>query len=191
MNVYREIEKGFNEYDNWRYLKSVEAISTSVYNELINSQILIGKKLTVLLGNYCLLSFPQLTIMEYLNTDFPKAEVAIVSQEAHHPPCCRSCCGAGKFDWVSSITGPSPPKSRFEFVRDKRIVLIHRKNNGEFSNGHMWAPTEVNEGERICDDCLGTGICLSECDYIDYDSPSKDSLVPCDIRYFINPNQRR
>ena len=191
MNEYALIEKGFKDYNNWRYLKYVKPsyANTHVYN--IKNQCVVDSQLNdnylmILLGNYYLIELP-MTIVEYLNKDFPKIEPMLVNHNL--PSYCYKCCGAGKFDWVSDITGPSYFHSRYEFVRDKCVVLLYRKSNGKFSKSNMWAPTEVNVGERICDSCLGTGINLDIDNlYPEKQQPQhtlKSRLVEYDIRHFI------
>jgi len=191
MNTYKKVEKGFKEYDNWRYLSIKPELRTKEFRESgLKGHVLTDEKLVVLLGNYFYVGIPKMTISKFLNTDF--SDELMITPEGPYPSYCKSCCGAGKFDWVTDITKPNPFTSRFEFIRDKSIVLLHRKKNGQFLNDALWAPTEVNEGERICDDCLGTGITLAKHTmgnmdrYGDCDAhPSRYSLVPCDIRYFL------
>lgn len=189
MNEYEKIEKGFKDYDNWRYLRYVKPLHANAYVYLENKYVanteLDDSYLMVLLGNYYLIEIP-MTIVEYLSKDFPKNEPMLVNHNL--PSYCHECCGAGKFDWVSDITGPSYFHSRYEFVRDKRMVLLYRKSNGEFSKTNMWAPTKINAGERICDSCLGTGINLDVDNlYPEAQQPRtlRSRLIECDIRHFI------
>jgi len=187
MDDYWKISKGFKDYDNWRYLKYVKPLYMNIsVDEQVNHQI-IDKYLMVLLGNYYLIKFPTMSIIEYLNVDFPRG-VGLIDNRNIPPTYCQKCCGAGKFDWVSDITGPCHIYSKYEFVKDKHVVLLYRKSNGEFSKSNIWAPTEVDIGERICDDCLGTGIDLINTNPYFHEQPLKDlrsRLVLCDIRHFI------
>lgn len=188
MNTYKLIEQGFKEYENWRYLKNVRAVFTTITENRAVRHERTKRKMYALLGNYYAVTFPELTILEFLSTSFPKVKV-MVGKDFPHPTFCKGCYGAGKFDWISNITGPSYVSSKFEFIRDKRVVLLYRKPNGDLETNHIWAPTEVGLDERICDSCLGTGINLKYNDYLS-DYSIKDlryNLIACDIRYFITP----
>jgi len=186
MNVYEEVQKGLTEYDNWRYLKNVKATYTNSFEGLASRHKLNDNSLFVLLGNYYTGRFPKLNIIEFLNMNPSPSSGMILGKSTGDEyifPYCTSCCGAGKFDWVSRATCGSPFFSRYEFKRDKSVVLLYHEPDGGFSEDIMWAPTEIQSGEYICDDCLGTGVDLSgrynECD------ASKKNLVLVDIRHFI------
>ena len=174
MNMYTHIEKGFTDYDNWRYMENDRTDYTGGQID--------ERRLLVLLGNYYLVSFPYITILKYINLAEERKGV-VMAAEGRYPEYCKRCYGAGKFDWVSNITGPNHLQSRYEFIRDKSVVLLYHKPNGEISKNHVWAPTEVCEGEHICDYCLGTGIDLGAryC----FQSELKKSLVLYDIRYLL------
>ena len=185
MNIHKKIEDEFREYDNWRYLKNIKDLYTNTFGGMIDRHKLLNKRLTVLLGTYYTITFPDLDIIEFLSTDFPKGRL-IVSESIIELSYCKKCCGAGKFDWVSDVTGPSHSHSRYEFIRDKRVVLLYHKPNGDLETNKIWAPTEVHTGERICDDCLGTGVNLEWQGFTTCgDMTLRKSLVPCDIRHFL------
>jgi len=190
MNPYEAVKDGFTEYDNWRYLKNEQVKSMEELYDITTidyeaSMLKIEyKNLTALLGNYYMVLFPNMNIIEYINFDTDDRRGIISStQDNPYPEYCRKCFGAGKFDWVSNITGSNRFNSRFEFKRDESVVLLYHKDNGEISKNHIWAPTEVYEGERICDDCLGTGINF-ESGY-PFLLDMKKSLVLYDIRHLL------
>jgi len=191
MNKYETFEKGFTEYDNWRYLKNEQVKSMKeLYDVTIHHEPAMlkieYKNLTALLGSYYMISFPNMSIIKYINPNADRRGVVVTTQNNPYPEYCRKCLGAGKFDWVSNITGPSHFNSRFEFKRDESVVLLYHKPNGKISENHIWAPTEVYEGERMCDECLGTGINF-EVNNSNYQFPLelKKSLVLYDIRYLL------
>lgn len=185
MNVHKKIKDGFREYDNWRYLENVKGVYTDTLGGMINRHKLLDRRLMALLGTYYAVTFPNLDIMEFLNTNFPKGRL-MMEDGINEPSYCKRCCGAGKFDWVSDITGPSHLHSRYEFIRDKRVVLLYLKSNGDLSTNKIWAPTEVHTGERICDGCLGTGINLEWQGFMSYrDMNLRKSLTLYDIRHFL------
>lgn len=74
---------------------------------------------------------------------------------------CKSCNGAGKFDWIGRITGPpSFEKIRHIYVRDKSKIL--KFHNTHSLKDHIFAPTKVFKGERICKDCMGSGMNIAK-----------------------------
>lgn len=185
MNVHKQVEKGFTEYDNWRYLKNERRTPPMSYT---GGQIDLykdgEKRLVALLGNYYNVSFPNMTILKYINLDNEwRKGIVVLAAAGRYPEYCKRCYGAGKFDWISNATGPNHFESRYEFVRDKSVVLLYHKPNGEISKNHVWAPTEVYEGERECDYCLGTGIDF-DVSY-QFESPLKKSLILYDIRHLL------
>jgi len=184
MNVYKEIEEGFTAYDNWRYLKSIPGVYDHLYNYhgSYDSVLESARRVVSLLGNYFLINFPNITIIEYLNNN-NSILGEVINEEQLYPASCKKCYGAGKFDWISNIVGQTPSKSKYEFIRNKRVVLLYRKDNGIFLDNFMFAPTEINDSERICEDCLGTGICFEDIN-IDGYPILKNNLIPYDIRYF-------
>jgi hypothetical protein len=186
MNPYKAIEKGFTEYDNWRYLRNEKVKSMKELDDITKPTMLKIEytNLTALLGNYYTISFPNMNIIKYINSNLNRKGIALSTQDSYHPEYCRKCLGAGKFDWISSITGPNHFNSRYEFKRDKREVLLYHKPNGKISKNHIWAFTEVYDGERICDECLGTGINLQISRY-QFPLELRKSLVSYDIRYLL------
>ncbi len=183
MNIHKCVEKGFVEYDNWRYLKNERLISPRDYTGgQIDMYKMTGKRILVLLGSYYLVSFSNMHILEYINSDSELRGISLI-EKGRLPEYCKRCCGAGKFDWISNITGPNYFHSRYEFIRDKRVVLLYHKPNGKLSKNHVWAPTEVYEGELICDACLGTGIDFDNSYRVQ--SELKKGLVLYDIRYLL------
>ncbi len=77
--------------------------------------------------------------------------------DVSHLAYCERCNGAGKADWISSITGPQPfEKARHKYIRDKSKIL--KFQHDDFLRNCIFAPTKVFKGERICKDCKGSGI---------------------------------
>jgi hypothetical protein len=190
MNIYKRVEKGFTEYENWRYLRNEKYVSANEFVDITkfqypsNIEELRCKNLTALLGNYYMVSFPNMNILNYINPNTDRRGIVLSTQDNPYPQYCPRCCGAGKFDWISSVTGPNHFDSRFEFTRDERVVLLYYKSNGKLSKNHIWASTEIYEGERICDSCLGTGINF-EVSYYQFPPDLKKRLVLYDIRHLL------
>ena len=80
------------------------------------------------------------------------------------PLFCHKCKGSGKLDWLSKITGVGAPgivcSTVDKFERDPSHVLQHVDLSGNLKN-HQWlGVTLIQEGEELCQECLGTGITL-------------------------------
>lgn len=133
MNTYSRIAKGFTEYDNWRYMKN-EILRPLIH--YTDTRTVVRRRLLVLLGNYYLVSLPNMTILKYINSNEDKGPMTV--SHGRHPEYCEECYGAGKFDWISNVTGPNHIHSRYEFIRDKNYVLLYHKPNGEISKNNIW-----------------------------------------------------
>ena len=66
---------------------------------------------------------------------------------------CRKCKGAGKLDWTQVTSESVPDNSYDRYERDTNCFLYY---SGDFN--WLFTRTIINDDERICTECLGTGV---------------------------------
>jgi len=156
MTDYGWIKSAYK-YTNWRFIGQSNVVDHSI---VINSMQRYKKGLWVLLDNYTRSCFIYgMTIKEFLEINKHR-KYPIGNDYCWHSArttYCQNCNGAGKFDWISRITGPQPfDKIRYKYVRDESKFLTFQRN--DLLKSYIFAPTKIFRGERMCEKCMGTGI---------------------------------
>lgn len=154
-----EYMKDYYKFTNWRHVASSNR-PRSIGG--LRSHFTASKKgLWILMGNYRNTCFIYgLTIREFLRISKSGDYRSFIDCYWDTPTIanCATCNGAGKLDWISRIVGPPPfDKIRHKYVRDKSKIITYQQHN-KFLEDQMFAPTKIFRSERICEDCMGTGM---------------------------------
>lgn len=164
MTTKYEYMKDYYKFVNWRFVSANKWVSS--HGSSFRSTYTTHRRgLWVMMDNYHNSCFIYgLTVKEFLR----------VSESGDYTPfldhywdrCrvvnCGTCNGAGKLDWISRITGPpSFDKMRNNYVRDRSKIITSENN---FLTDYIFAPTKIFKSERICKDCMGTGVYMNNSD---------------------------
>ena len=172
MNNYEHI-KDYYKYTNWRYVGTTR--STFNHYKDYGTFGFTKKGIWVVLDNYRHSCFIYgMDVREFLQISENGNYHSFIDHywDTCHVAYCKSCNGAGKIDWISNITGPQPfEKIRHKYVRDKSKIL--KFQNDDFLRGYIFAPTKLFKSERICKNCMGSGIHI--------DPKNIDNLLSYDI----------
>jgi len=176
MTMKYEYLKDYYKFTNWRLVSNNRYNSGGygIFNYI--PRIIYKKGIWVLMDNYVTSCFIYGMIAEeFLQISKSGDYRSFVDHLWDHQgniSHCPICNGAGKFDWISRITGPrSFDKTKRSYVRDKSKIITFK--NANFLKHYIFAPTKVFKGERICKGCMGTGIYINITDV--------KELISCNI----------
>jgi len=151
-----EYMKDYYKYTNWRYINEG--------NTHLGTFRSYKKGIWILLDDYCHRGFIYgMTFKEFFQISKDENYHTRVDMywDTPHIAYCKTCNGAGKFDWIGRITTqPSFERIRHIYVGDKSKILQY--DSDFFLKQHMFRPTKIFRGERICADCMGCGVYIGE-----------------------------